>query len=118
MDAGVTDLLALDDKLFLVIERAYADGVGFTIKLYLADAAPATNLIAIDSVQGKNVNPMEKRLVLDFRDLGDINGKPVDNIEGVTFGKVLNNGKKSLVFVSDNNDDAQQTTQFLFFAVE
>jgi hypothetical protein len=42
----------------------------------------------------------------------------IDNIEGVTFGPKLANGKQSLLFVSDNNFSDKQKTQVLFFEVE
>jgi hypothetical protein len=42
----------------------------------------------------------------------------IDNIEGVTFGPKLANGKQSLLFVSDNNFSDQQKTQVLLFEVD
>ena len=38
-----------------------------------------------------------------------------DNIEGVTFGPILPNGHKILLFVSDNNFNAFEKTQLLLF---
>ena len=42
----------------------------------------------------------------------------IDNIEGVTFGPKLVNGKQSLLFVSDNNFSNKQKTQILLFEVD
>jgi hypothetical protein len=42
----------------------------------------------------------------------------VDNLEGMTFGPALPNGKRSLVLVSDNNFNPLQLTQFLAFEVQ
>jgi glycerophosphoryl diester phosphodiesterase len=53
-------------------------------------------------------------LVLDLTTL-DI---PIDNIEGITFGSTLRNGKRSLILVSDNNFLVTQFTQFLAFEVQ
>ena len=39
----------------------------------------------------------------------------VDNIEGVTFGPLLPNGKKTLLLVADNNfNPIEQSQVFLF----
>ena len=56
---------------------------------------------------------MRKRLLLDLDDLGI----PLDNVEGLTFGPRLPDGRQSLVLVSDNNFAATQFTQFLLFAL-
>ena len=44
-------------------------------------------------------------------------GIPLDNVEGLTFGPRLRDGRQSLVLVSDNNFAAAQFTQFLLFAL-
>ena len=40
-----------------------------------------------------------------------------DNIEGVTFGPLLPNGHKTLLFIADNNFSAIEKTQLLLFEV-
>ena len=45
-------------------------------------------------------------------------GIPLDNVEGMTLGPKLPDGRQSLVLVSDNNFAASQFTQFLLFAIE
>jgi 3-phytase len=54
-----------------------------------------------------------KRLLLNLNTLGI----PLDNVEGLTFGPRLRDGRQSLVLVSDNNFAASQFTQFLLFAL-
>ena len=49
-------------------------------------------------------------------DLGSL-GIPLDNVEGMTLGPKLPDGRQSLVLVSDNNFAASQFTQFLLFAI-
>ena len=56
----------------------------------------------------------EKTLLLDLRTLGI----PLDNVEGMTLGPRLPDGRQSLVLVSDNNFAAAQFTQFLLFALD
>ena len=41
-----------------------------------------------------------------------------DNIEGMTFGPPLPDGRLPLVLVSDNNFAATQTTQFIVLVLE
>ena len=57
---------------------------------------------------------MQKRLLLDMSALGIY----IDNIEGVTWGPRMADGRRTLLFVSDNNFDTAQQTQFLLFSVE
>jgi hypothetical protein len=41
-----------------------------------------------------------------------------DNVEGATFGPLLPNGKRSLIFVADDNFSKLGRNQFLLFEVE
>jgi hypothetical protein len=54
-----------------------------------------------------------KKLLLNMDNLGIY----IDNIEGVTFGPKLPDGKSSLLFISDNNFNPLQKTQFLLFEI-
>jgi hypothetical protein len=82
--------------------------------VFLCDLAKATNVQNRTSLQDQNILLATKRLILNMDDLGIF----IDNIEGVTFGPKLANGKQSLLFVSDNNFSDKQKTQVLFFEVE
>jgi hypothetical protein len=59
-----------------------------------------------------SIKPVEKTLLLNLDSLGI----PLDNVEGMTFGPNLADGRRSLVLVSDNNFAPAQFTQFLLFA--
>ena len=115
---GVTEILAIDETRFLTIERTTvedANGVfNNYVKVYEIDTAGATDVKSFGWLQGSEYTPVSKRLVLD------VNAAPgvdyVDNLEGITWGPVLENGNRSLVIVSDNNFGDTQITQF--FAVE
>ena len=37
---------------------------------------------------------------------------PIDNVEGITWGPVLDNGNRTLVLASDNNFNDTQVTEF------
>lgn len=116
--AGLVELLAYSDTEFLALERSFSVGGfgnGHTAKLYSIDIADATNVIGFESLEGETWQPARKRLLLDLKDLGIT----LDNLEGMTFGPMLPDGRRSLILVSDNNFNAStQFTQFLAFAVE
>ena len=57
--------------------------------------------------------PAKKNLLLNMDDLGVY----TDNIEGVTFGPVLPNGHKTLLFIADNNFAVVEKAQVLLFEV-
>ncbi len=62
---------------------------------------------------------MNKLLLANFASfVGPGAGKRLDrldNTEGMTWGPVLPNGNRSLVFISDDNFSARQITQLLAF---
>ena len=98
---GLVELLPLNQEFVIAMERSFsvgAPGTGNTIKLYGV------------SLSGRHVR---KTLLLNLDRLGI----PLDNVEGLTFGPRLRDGRQTLVLVSDNNFAATQFTQFLAFAV-
>jgi 3-phytase len=60
------------------------------------------------------VTPVSQREVFAFDDLGI----PIDNIEGMTFGPPLPDGRQTLIVVSDNNFNPGQFTQIIALAVD
>ena len=67
---GIPDILAIDNSHLLVIERSYSTGhLSCTIKVYLADISSAENIEGLDSLKGKSVKIMNKRLLLNMDDL-------------------------------------------------
>jgi 3-phytase len=119
--SGLVELLPLNDEFMLSMERSFsvgAPGTGNTIKLYWVAFHGATNVDGDDSIASvlgsRKFRPATKTLLLDLRTLGI----PLDNIEGMTLGPRLPDGRRSLVLVSDNNFAASQFTQFLLFALD
>lgn len=111
---GLVALLALGDTVFLALERAYVPGVGNTIRLFQTSSRGATDIHGRMSIRTLNVTPMAKTKLLDLAALGI----RLDNVEGMSFGPPLPDGRPSLILVSDNNFNAgAQVTQFLAFAV-
>ena len=115
---GIVELLPFNNELMLSMERSFSVGVpgtGNEIKLYSVALPGATNVLGEPSLAGKldSIRPSQKTLLLDLGSLGI----PLDNVEGMTWGPKLPDGRQSLVMVSDNNFAASQFTQFLLFAV-
>ncbi|WP_238241242.1 esterase-like activity of phytase family protein, partial [Methylobacterium isbiliense] len=121
---GLVDLLAIDNgSTLLALERSFSTGVGNAIKLYKVDLSGATDVaglaslptrVANGTIQLDGVTPVRKQLLLDLGTLGIT----LDNVEGLTFGPRLPDGRQSLVMVADNNFAASQVTQVLAFAVD
>ncbi len=117
-DNGVTEILAVDDNRFLIMERsAVQDAAGKYrnfIRIYEMDISGATDVSDIMSLAVADFQPVTKRLVLDLTTLAL---PKLDNIEGMGWGPKLGNGNDSLVLVSDDNFNDSQVTQFLAFEV-
>lgn len=60
------------------------------------------------------MKPVRKTLVTDLSDVPGL--RRVDNVEGITLGPRLPDGRRSVLLVSDDNFSSTQTTQFLAFA--
>lgn len=118
---GPTEILALSETRFLVLERSFSVGVvGNQVRLYEINTANASNVLNTASLAGGGYTPVTKRLVLDFETLkAQLGG--IANLEGMTFGPRLANGRRSLVVVADDNfptaDSATDRNQFLVFEV-
>jgi hypothetical protein len=113
---GIPDILTVGKNKLMVLERSFSVGrTACTIKVFLADISSAENINNVTSLKDNpNVDFASKKLLLNMDDLGIY----IDNIEGVTFGPKLPDGKSSLLFISDNNFNPLQKTQFLLFEIE
>jgi hypothetical protein len=129
---GVPDILALSATEFIVIERAYAVGAATpgraaltgkptstTIKLFRIDTQGATDVSGWPTIKGRDVVPVKRSLLLDLSSLTNDDGSvlALDNIEGITFGPMVN-GKRTLILVSDNNFNPAQFTQFIALQID
>lgn len=118
---GPTEILALSETRFLVLERSFSVGVvGNQVRLYEIDLKDASNVLGTASLAPGAYRPVGKRLVLDFETLKTQLGG-IANLEGLTFGPKLANGHDSLVVVADDNfpvaDSATDRNQVLVFEV-
>ena len=115
---GLVELLPLSTQTLLSMERSFSVGApdtGNTIKLFDVDVTGADDVNGFDSLALLlgSIDAVEKTLLLDLDELGI----PLDNVEGMTFGPDLPDGRRSLILVSDNNFSPAAFTQFLLFAV-
>ncbi len=118
---GPTEILALSNTRFLVLERSFSVGVvGNQVRLYEINIAAATNVLTTPALAGATYTPVTKRLVLNFETLKSRVGN-IANLEGMTFGPRLPNGRDTLVVVADDNfptaDSETDRNQIFVFEV-
>lgn len=107
---GLTALLALDDANFLAVERSH--GTHMAVRLYRAGLGDAEDVMGRPSLTGPTVRTMTKTMLADLTSTVD----PLGNVEGITFGPTLPDGRRALILVSDDNFSPKQPTQVLAFA--
>ncbi|WP_330349653.1 esterase-like activity of phytase family protein [Streptomyces sp. NBC_00582] len=122
---GVPEVQALTDGRLLVLERGFTSGVGNTVRLYLADPRHATDTGGVDTLTGQpDVRLIKKTLLTDLvtcPSLGATAKQPqpnplLDNVEGmVVTGRAK--GTYKVLLVSDDNQNATQTTRFYYLRV-
>jgi hypothetical protein len=122
---GIVEVLPIDDVgTMLVMERSFSvggvlgGGTGNVVVINEISTAGATNVLDIDALYNGGsqipLTPVSQREVFAFDDLGI----PIDNIEGMTFGPPLPDGRQTLIIVSDNNFSPGQFTQFIVLAAD
>lgn len=112
LGSGLVELLALTDDRLLALERGFSPGLGSVIRLFEIDLAGATDIRGIDSLTTNGLGGIigaRKRLVANLADFGFT----PDNVEGMTLGPTLADGRRTLILVSDDNFSATQTTQVI-----
>ncbi|WP_306189941.1 esterase-like activity of phytase family protein [Streptomyces sp. MK5] len=120
---GVPEVQATPDGRLLVLERGFTAGVGNTVRLYLADPRHATDTSGIGNLTGQpGVRLIRKTLLTDLAacpSLGATARQPqpnplLDNIEGMTVTGRDARGRLRVLLVSDDNQNAVQTTRFYY----
>ncbi|GAA4079172.1 esterase-like activity of phytase family protein [Streptomyces shaanxiensis] len=122
---GVPEVQATPDGRLLVLERGFTAGVGNTVRLYLADPRRATDTSGIENLTGQDdVRLIKKTLLADIAacpSLGATAKQPqpnplLDNIEGMAITG-YSKGRLKVLLVSDDNQNAVQTTRFYYLRV-
>ncbi|MBD9703739.1 esterase-like activity of phytase family protein [Streptomyces sp. ID01-12c] len=136
---GVVEVAGLPGGRLLVLERGFTAGVGNTVRLYAADTRRATDTAGVavltgregdragdgtghgdGTAHGDGVRLVRKTLLADLVNcpsLGATAKQPqpnplLDNIEGMTVtGTARTGGRLEVLLVSDDNQNAVQTTR-------
>jgi hypothetical protein len=122
---GLSEILAVNDHEFLVIERDGLHGKEARHKkIVRIDITKATDISTQGSLPAKGlpqgVVPVKKQLFLDLLDPrhglagSDFPGK----LEGLAFGPNLPDGRRLLIVSSDNDFKAEQPTWIYAFAID
>lgn len=113
---GLVELLPLNNEFLLAMERSFSVGPGNTIRIYRLALPGATDVSGVADLHDvPGLRPARKSLLLQLP--STINGEPLDNVEGMTLGPTLPDGRQSVLLVSDNNFTAGQATQVLLLAL-
>jgi len=112
---GVPDILYVGKDQLLVMERSFSTGrLACSIKIFLVDLKEAGDIKNIHSLtEQPPVKPLQKKLLLNLDELGIY----TDNVEGMSFGPTLPNGKRTLWMIADNNFSPLEKTQLFLFEV-
>ena len=113
---GLVELLPLNNEFLLAMERSFSVGAGNTIRIYRLALPGATDVSGVADIHDvPGLRPARKSLLLQLP--STINGEPLDNVEGMTLGPILPDGRQSVLLVSDNNFTAGQASQVLLLAL-
>jgi hypothetical protein len=125
---GLVELMALEDGSLLALERSYVAETGDTgrgmnrIRLFHISLARATDVSAFDSLKdAPDPVPVSKVKLLDLSNVPGLSPElapSLDNFEAMAFGPRLQDGRRSLMLVSDDNFNQTQRTWFLLFALD
>ncbi|MDY8109258.1 ExeM/NucH family extracellular endonuclease [Fulvimarina sp. 2208YS6-2-32] len=123
-DNGLVELATLDDTHLLAMERIFVSGKGNSIRIYEVDLSGATDLGGTASLSDADMTIVaaQKTLIANIGFLPDhVNADGIyldtvspDNLEGMVLGARLDDGRQTLLLVSDNNfrSDSRQITNF------
>lgn len=120
---GVNEMLAVDDRRFLTIERDGKPGSEAKIKrIMLADFSEATEISGVEKL-GKiglppGVTPARTETFIDLLEPRfGLAGKDFPaKIEAITFGPTLADGRRTLLVASDNDMKGEEATCVWVFA--
>jgi hypothetical protein len=122
---GISEILAVNDREFLVLERDGKVGAEAKIKkIYKIDIAAASDIRAVKQlpVSGipAGITPVGKSLFIDLLNpaFGLAGASFPEKIEGLAFGPDLEDGRHLLLVVNDNDFTASQPTRIFAFAID
>ncbi|XDE62905.1 esterase-like activity of phytase family protein [Arthrospira platensis BEA 1257B] len=108
----------MSERRSLAMERSFSLDRGFVIRLFEVSVKEATDIRSLDSLRNQleGITPVSKTPVLIPP---EIQAEVIwDNLEGMTFGPTLPDGRRSLIMVSDNNFHPLLHTRIVVFAID
>ena len=129
---GVSDILAINDHEFLVIERDNRSWLAavpeaptrkWIYKIDIDGATDVSNMVLPAGALPTNVIPVQKTIFIDLLDpdfgLQNNDTRAIaEKIEGLAWGPDLPDGRRLLYVVSDNDLVPQNPTQIYAFAID
>ncbi len=113
---GLVELLPLNQQFMLAMERSFSVGVGNDIRIYKVALPGATNVSGVPDLHDvSDLQRAQKSLLLHLP--ATVGGQPLDNVEGMTLGPLLPDGRRAVLMVSDNNFTPGQDSQVLLAAL-
>lgn len=124
-DWGVADLAAVSDDELLVLERGWAAKRGNTARVHCVTIDDRTTTCGAVDALSAATPALTKRLYVD---LGHLVAKDLpepkqpqanaimDNFEGLAIGPRLDDGRGSLIVISDDNGHSNQVARILVLA--
>ncbi len=114
---SVSELLAVDDRHFLSIERVlpFDAKQGVQARIVLSSITDRTSdVLSCTALPSCPAVPMTRRILLDLP--GRYDGVTIDNLEGMAWGPRLKDGRRTLIVEADDNFSKDEVSQFLAFA--
>lgn len=122
---GISEILAVNEHEFLVLERdGRAGAEAITKKIFRIDIADATDVgdreILPPDGMPSGVTPVRKKLFLDLLDprFGLAGPNSPEKVEGLAFGPDLPDGRRLLLVAIDNDFVAERPVLLHAFAVD
>lgn len=123
-DNGVSDIAPLSPDRVLLLERAYVEGRGNSIRIYDVDLRTGRDIHTL--ADASTAIPIPKQLVVDLALVKDRRcadspqpqrRRTLENYEGLAIGPTLDDGRRVLFLVSDDNSRTTQAARLLAVAI-
>ncbi len=120
---GVSEVLAVDDRRFLVLERDSKAGVEAKIKrIHLVDSSQATDVSGVRSLRTgtpEGHRSLDKKLLIDLMlpEYGLSGAATPEKPEGLAWGPLDQDGSRLLVVCFDNDFEPERESILLAFRI-
>ena len=115
-DNGISEILALDDRRLLVLERSGVEDAqgrfGYRCRLYVVDVSGVEDVAGRASLSTAPARVLAKRLLVNF----DRIPGGAANLEAMAWGRVIG-GKRTLVLFADDNFNASEPQAVVVFTL-